>query len=107
VSRNDIDFPAIARAALPHLPVLCERWLPGGRRVGREWICSSLSGGRGQSCRVNLVNGRWCDFATGDKGGDAISLAAAVHHLNQADAAREISRMLGLSIEKARRDGRS
>ncbi len=103
--RADIDFPAIARAALPHLPALCERWLPGGRRIGREWICGSLSGGRGQSCRVNLTTGRWADFATGDKGGDAVSLAAAIHRITQVEAARRIAGMLGLPIED-RRDGR-
>jgi hypothetical protein len=30
------DFARINMAALPALPVLCSRWLPGGKRVGRE-----------------------------------------------------------------------
>ena len=31
---------------------------------------------RAGSFKVNLRTGRWADFATGDKGGDAVSLAA-------------------------------
>ena len=38
----------------------------------------------------------WADFATGDKGGDVISLAAFLFGLSQAEAARRIAGMLGL-----------
>ena len=55
--------------------------------MGREWTCGALSGEPGQSCRVNLRTGRWCDFATGQKGGDAVSLCAAIHRLSQKEAA--------------------
>ena len=44
-----------------------------------------------------MVSGRWADFATGDRGGDAISLAAYLFGLSQADAARRVSTMVGLS----------
>ncbi|MCQ4158801.1 hypothetical protein NON00_02520 [Roseomonas sp. GC11] len=90
------DFKAIARAALPHLEALCTRWLPQGRRVGREWICGNLRGEPGQSCRVNLITGHWADFGTGEAGGDAIALAAAIHRISQAEAARRLAMMLGL-----------
>lgn len=98
-----LDFQGIARAALPYLPVLCARWLPQGRRHGREWCCGSLSGDPGTSCRVNLITGRWADFATGEAGGDAISLAAAIHRISQAEAARRLADMLGISQEAAPR----
>jgi putative DNA primase/helicase len=101
--KSRLDFQGIARAALPHLEVLCARWLPGGRRNGREWCCGSLAGEAGDSCRVNLITGRWCDFATGEKGGDAISLAAAIHQISQLEAARRLAGMLGLSQEAAPR----
>ena len=91
-----IDFAEVARASLPHLPELCRRWLPGGRVIGREWTCGALSGEPGQSCRVNLRTGRWCDFATGQKGGDAVSLCAAVHRLSQREAAERLATMLGM-----------
>lgn len=95
-TRPRLDFPTIARAALPHLPELCRRWLPGGRLVGREWVCGNLRGDPGTSCRVNLATGRWADFATGDKGGDAVSLAAAIHRLSQREAAERLAAMMGM-----------
>ncbi len=97
------DFEAIARAALPYLQTLCERWLPQGKRIRREWCCGSLRGDSGQSCRVNLTTGRWADFATGEVGGDAISLTAAIHHISQAEAARRLADMLGMNPEGAAR----
>lgn len=96
LERPHLDFPAIARAALPHMPELCRRWLPGGREVGRNWICGGLAGGRGRSCRVNLRNGRWADFATGETGGDAIDLCAAIHRLSKREAAERLAAMLGM-----------
>jgi len=97
-----VDFSAIRDAAASHLEALCRRWLPGGRRVGNEWVCGSLRGEPGSSCRVNLRTGRWCDFATGEKGGDAVSLAAAVFGLSQVEAARRLARMLGPDAEGRR-----
>ena len=94
-----LDFAAIHRAALPLLEALCRRWLPGGRRIGAEWTCGSLRGEAGASCKVNLRTGRWCDFATGESGGDVVSLAAAVHRMGQAEAARGLARMLGIGAE--------
>jgi len=98
LTRRQLDFPGIARAALPHLETLCSRWLPGGRRIGQEWTCGNLRGEAGDSCKVNLRSGKWCDFATGEKGGDVISLAAAVHRVKQSEAARNLARMLGMEV---------
>ena len=46
------------------------------------------------SFKVNLCTGRWADFATGDKGGDAISLLAYLRGLSQGEAARLLAREL-------------
>ncbi|MFO0450517.1 MAG: hypothetical protein ACK52I_17970, partial [Pseudomonadota bacterium] len=69
---------------------------PGGRLEGREWTAGSLRGEPGRSLRVNIQSGRWCDFATGERGGDAVSLAAAIAGVSQLEAARRLSEMLGL-----------
>jgi hypothetical protein len=45
---------------------------------------------------VNLRNGKWADFATGDKGGDPISLAAYLGGLSQSEAARRLAECLGI-----------
>ncbi len=93
------DFAAVNRAALAWLPEVLARLLPGGRAAGAEWHAGSLSGEPGDSLRVRLRGdraGAWCDFATGDKGGDPVSLAAAVARIPQADAARRLAQMLGV-----------
>jgi hypothetical protein len=95
---HSINFTAVAAVALPSLPLLVARWLPQGRREGREWV--ALNPTRADrspgSFKVNLVTGRWADFATGHKGGDAISLAAHLHGLSQLEAASRLAEMLGL-----------
>lgn len=95
-----IDFARINRVALAALPALAARWLPEGCRQGREWIARNprrLDRKPG-SFKVNLLTGRWCDFALGASasGGDPISLAAYLAAVSQAEAARAIARMLRL-----------
>lgn len=51
---TSIDFAAVNRAALPLCPDLLESLLPGRTVQGREYQCSNLSGGGGDSLRVNL-----------------------------------------------------
>ena len=46
---------------------------------------------------MNLRTGRWADFATGDRGGDPVSLAAYLHGLGQYKAARKLAEMLGVA----------
>ena len=93
-----LDFPAINRAALASLLALLRRWLPTGRRVGREYEARNprRADRRPGSFRVNVNTGRWADFATGDKGGDVVSLAAYLSGIGQADAARALADMLGV-----------
>lgn len=92
------DFARINRAALARLPDLLARWLPDGRRQGGEWVARNptRTDRHPGSFAVNLTTGRWADFATGDKGGDPVSLAAYLHRLSQGDAARWLAEMLGL-----------
>jgi hypothetical protein len=99
-----IDFEGINAVALPALPALCARWMPGGRRIGREYVTlnPTRADRRTGSFKVNLQSGRWADFATGDKGGDVVSLAAYLFGLRQTEAARRLADALGIS-ETARR----
>ena len=94
-----LDFPKINAAALTALPALCARWMPGGKCIGREYVAlnPTRSDRRAGSFKVNLQNGRWADFATGDKGGDAVSLAAYLFGLRQSEAARRLADALGIS----------
>jgi len=94
-----VDFAAVNAAALRDLPALLSRWLPDGRVNGREYEARNPRRGdrhRG-SFRVNLRTGRWSDFATGDAGGDPVSLSAYLFDLSQIEAARHLAAMLGVS----------
>jgi len=51
------------------------------------------------SFSVNLRTGKWADFATGDAGGDPVSLAAYVLNISQIEAARVIAGMVGVNTE--------
>ena len=42
----------------------------------------------------------WADFATGDKGGDVISLAAYVFQCRQIEAARTLAATLGVEVRQ-------
>jgi hypothetical protein len=92
------DFAAINAAALRHLPVLLTRWLPDGRAEGQEWTARNPRRADRHlgSFKINLRTGRWSDFATGDCGGDPVSLSAYLFGLRQAEAARRLANMLGL-----------
>lgn len=93
-----VDFAAINAAALRVLPELVYRWAPDGKVRGHEWVARNprRSDTNPGSFSINLHNGRWADFATGDGGGDPISLAAYLYGLSQRDAAINIAAMLGL-----------
>jgi hypothetical protein len=92
-----LDFQALQRQMLPHLTTIIPQLLPDGRMRGCEYIARNpkRSDRRLGSFKVNIRTGRWCDFATGDAGGDIISLIAYVQRIGQADAARLVQEMVG------------
>jgi hypothetical protein len=93
-----VNFAAINAAALRALPALLARWLPDGKQLGIEWVVRNpkRADRHAGSFKVNLRTGRWGDFASGDFGGDPISLAAYLSGLGQVEAAHELARALGI-----------
>jgi hypothetical protein len=95
--RNRVNFSTINQAALRYLPDLAQAWCPDGKRCGSEWsACNPTRHDRHASLSINLTNGAWLDFATGDKGTDVVSLAAYLFHTSQAAAARTLAAVLGV-----------
>lgn len=95
--RGQIDFAALAAALDPAR--LVPAWLPDGRRNGREWVARNPTRADHSpgSFSINLSTGAWADFATGDEGGDLISLFAYLFHgKDQGKAARELIESQGL-----------
>jgi hypothetical protein len=76
------------------------RLLPGGIIIGNEFVALNprrADRHRG-SFKINITNGRWSDFATGNKGGDPISLVAYLANVSQYEAARLLAQMLVIQI---------
>ncbi len=90
------DFREVNQLALSSLPTLLARWLPGGKMVGGEYSARNPKRADRHvgSFRINVRTGRWADFATGDKGGDVISLAAYLFDLTQGQAKNRLADML-------------
>jgi hypothetical protein len=96
-----VDFAAVNRAALGALPAILARLVPGGRIMSSEYIALNpcRTDRRPGSFKVRVFGsgaGRWADFATGDRGGDPVSLCAYLEGVSQPEAARKLARMLGL-----------
>lgn len=91
-----IRFAELAQALLAQAGHLLPQWLPDGAQRGHEYVCAGLGGGRGSSCSVNVTTGQWADFATGEQGGDLLSLYAAIEGLAMGKAALQVARELGL-----------
>ena len=89
--RGTVDFKAIAGALAARAEQLVPQWLPNGRRDGHEWKIGSLAGEAGKSLSINLRTGVWADFASDEKGGDLLSLYAAIEGLSMLEAARRLA----------------
>lgn len=86
-----LDFSGLNQRLLGDIRSLLSSWLPGGKLVGQEYCCGDLRGTKGDSLKVNIESGKWADFATGDKGGDLISLYAAINGIDQKQAYENLS----------------
>ena len=96
--RFDRDyFSRVHEQAMPFLPAILRRVLPQGKVDGREYL--ALNPRRADSAlgsfKVNLLTGKWADFAVNASGGDVTSLVAYVLCLSQSDSARAVMRMIG------------
>jgi hypothetical protein len=104
--RSSIDFDRINAEARVCLDAICRRLLPEGRPEGHEYVALNprRNDRRLGSFKINLKTGVWCDFSSGDKGGDPVSLVAFIENCRQGEAARKLARLLGLDA-RARRHG--
>lgn len=100
LTSTHVEFQRIARAALPAAYNLLADWLPDGTRKGKEyWATNPVRGDRKPgSFSINLHTGKWNDFASGDKGGDLVSLLAYLRGCSQIEAARILAGQLGLQF---------
>lgn len=91
-----LDFKVVAAAALAMSSALLAQWL-GGRAHGREWKAERrVNGGLGDSWSVNLDTGAWIHGGGDERGGDLISLYAALHHIDQLAALNAVAQLCGV-----------
>lgn len=96
--KRRVDFDRVNAAALRNADAVVRGLLPDGRRDGAEWVARNplRNDRKPGSFKVNLLSGKWGDFATTDRGGDLVSLAAFVAALPQGEAAIRLADSLGV-----------
>lgn len=103
IPSSRVSFETLANACLARAERLVAQWLPEGRREGQEWVALNPTRADSHvgSFKVNLVTGQWADFATGDKGGDLISLYGYLYGLKNGQAASHLMETLGMATSQS------
>ncbi|MCF6196002.1 MAG: hypothetical protein L3J50_04805 [Emcibacter sp.] len=96
---SNLRFKQLNEAIKPILLHLIPQILPQGKRQGRYWVALNPTRHDRKigSFKINLHTGLWTDFATGDKGSDAISLVAYLYGLRQGEAATYLENLSGMA----------
>ena len=89
-----IDFEKVKKGIINN-PSIVAKYLPDGVKVGPEYRCANIFGGKGESFAINLNSGLWSDFATGDTGSSLIDLVAKQKEMSYREAAEMIAKELG------------
>lgn len=94
---KNLDFALINNAILANFLQYLQKWIPGGWFEGNEYI--PLNPNRHDrkpgSFKINCRTGKWCDFATGDRGNNPISLYAYLSKATYIKAALDLANGLG------------
>lgn len=98
---SDQWIARVADAALSQFDAVTD-WLglAGGKNQGREYLPRNpkRNDGKPGSFSINRDTGHWQDFATGDRGGDLVALAAYLRDVKQGEAGRQLAAFLGIAI---------
>lgn len=95
MSRASINFERLASELTARSHEFVPRWITGGKQRGNEYRAATINGGDGDSFSINLLTGKWADFATNQTGGDLISLYAEIHNLSNYESAKVLAEMIG------------
>jgi len=96
---KSVNFALINSICLDRWQTLLAQWLPDGKQVGNDWVAlnPTRNDRRTGSFKISLSAGLWADFATGDTGGDPVSLYAYIKGLSQVQAAKALQAELGVA----------
>ncbi len=94
-------FAEVKRASHQAIDRVLGHWLPGGKLVDGKKEYTAPNPTRADkhagSLKVNMAKGTWCDFATGDKGGDLIDLVRYLDDGSEVDACNKLADFLNVS----------
>ncbi len=94
-------FAEVKRASHQAIDRVLGHWLPGGKLVDGKKEYTAPNPTRADkhagSLKVNMAKGTWCDFATGDKGGDLIDLVRYLDGGSEVDACNKLADFLNVS----------
>lgn len=83
---NNVEFKTLNGRLLSQSYRFLADLFPNGYKKGPRFYVGDLAGSKGKSLVIHIEKGFWIDFATDQKGGDLISLYAAVHNIPQSQA---------------------
>ncbi|NMY53225.1 DUF927 domain-containing protein [Pseudomonas sp. WS 5011] len=94
-------FAEVKAAALRAITQVLTRWLPGGKVTdgGKEYTAPNprRADKHAGSFKVSLAKGTWCDFATGEKGGDLIDLVRYLDGGTDVEACNKLADFLNVT----------
>lgn len=93
------SYEKVNARALESLVKLLKNWLPNGKIIGHEYVSLNPTrhDNKAGSFSINICTGAWADFAVGDKGCGAISLAAYLFNVRPSEAKYDIELILGMT----------
>jgi uncharacterized protein (DUF927 family) len=103
-------FKPVAAAALARFDAVMDiLGLTGGKNSGREYLPLNpkRDDHRPGSFSINRDKGAWMEGATGDQGGDLISLAAYLWDCANGEAAERLGKQLGIAVPARQSGARS
>lgn len=103
----EITVKEISERLADRAEELCNLLIPGGKIVSGEYVCGDLTGGPGESLKVQLQGphtGQWRDWAT-DEHGDMLDLWRHAKWCAPADAIKETAAWLGITLPYLRSQG--
>ena len=94
-------FAEVKRASHQAIDRVLGHWLPGGKLVDGKKEYTAPNPTRADkhagSLKVNIEKATWCDFATGDKGGDLIDLVQYLDGGTHIDACNKLADFLSVT----------
>lgn len=94
------DIQKIAEAAKAHGMAILDRWLPGGKKSGKEYVVKNphRDDARAGSLSINIDSGLGKDFATDEAFGDFVAVVAFAQGCDMSTAAADLASFIGLSL---------